>query len=75
MVGLFDQKKLVALVKSPADARLIAAVPEFLAALQGLTATARTFRNVPKEEQNWTVLDDEALEAAFAALAKAEGKP
>ena len=38
-------------------------------ALRNLTATARTFRDVPKDEQDWTVTDDEALDAAFAALA------
>jgi len=54
-----------------ANARLIAAAPELLAALQALTATARTFRNVPKGQQEWTALDDEALNAAFSAIAKA----
>lgn len=55
------------------NARLIAAAPELLAALESLTATARTFRNVPKPAQEWTALDDEALAAAFAAIAKARG--
>ena len=50
------------------------ATPELLAALQALTATARTFRNVPKEEHEWGPLDDEAIEAAFAAIAKATGE-
>lgn len=45
---------------------------ELLAALQAVTATARTFRNVPKDDQEWTPIDDEALDAAFAAIAKAE---
>jgi hypothetical protein len=54
-----------------ANARLIAAAPELLAALQNLCATARTFRNVPKDEQEWGPIDDEALDAAFTALAKA----
>ncbi len=53
-------------------ARLRALNAELVAALKALTATARTFRNVPKDEQEWTSLDDEALEAAFAALAKGE---
>lgn len=56
-----------------ANARLVAAAPELLEALKALAATARTFRNVPKHEQEWTPLDEEALEAAFAAIAKAEG--
>ncbi len=56
-----------------ADARLIAAAPDLLAALEGLTATARTFRNVPTEDQEWTPIDDEALDAAFAVIDKARG--
>lgn len=36
--------------------------------LRNLTATVRTFRNVPKDQQEWTPLDDAALDAAFAAL-------
>ena len=54
-----------------ANGRLIAAAPELLEALQAVTATYRTFRNVPADQQEWTVLDDEALAAAFAAIAKA----
>ena len=57
---------------SRADARLIAAAPELLAALEALTSTARTFRNVPLDEQQWTSLDDDALNSAFAAIAKAK---
>ena len=57
-----------------ANAYLIAAAPELLEALQGLASTTRTFRNVPKAEQEWTAMDDEALTAAFAAIAKARGK-
>jgi hypothetical protein len=37
-------------------------------ALRALTATARTFRNVPKKDQEWTPSDDDALNAAFSAL-------
>lgn len=48
------------------------AAPELLEALKALTCTARTFRDVPKEEREWTSLDDEAIDAAFAAIAKAE---
>ena len=47
---------------------------DLVAALSALVCTARTFRNVPKDEQEWTSLDDEALDAAFAALAKAKGE-
>ena len=54
-------------------ANQLEAVPDLVAALEALAATARTFRNVPAERQEWTSLDDEALEAAFAAIAKAEG--
>ena len=46
---------------------------DLLAALKALTATSRTFRNVPKDEQEWTSLDDEALDNAFAVLARARG--
>jgi len=45
-----------------------------LDALRALSATARTFRNVPVDEQEWTPLDDEALDAAFAAIAAATGE-
>ena len=55
-----------------ANARLIAAAPDLLAALEALTATARTFRNVPKDEQAWGPIDDEALDSAFAAILKAK---
>ncbi len=65
-------RELIATV-SDNDAPLIAAAPDLLAALEALTATARTFRNVPKREQEWTPIDDEALAAAFAAVAKARG--
>ena len=54
-------------------AALMAAAPELLAALQDLTITARTFRNVPKENQDWTSYDDMALDNAFAAIARATG--
>lgn len=45
---------------------------ELYNALVALASTARTFRNVPKDEQDWGPLDDEALEAAFVAIEKAE---
>ena len=56
-----------------ANCTLIAAAPDLLKALRALASTARTFRNVPKEEQEWTSIDDDALKAAFAAIAKATG--
>jgi len=43
-----------------------------LAALKALVATVRTFRNVPKKEQEWTSLDEAALTEAFAAIEEAE---
>lgn len=46
-------------------------LPELVAALKGLAATARTFRNVPKEDQQWTSIDDDALDNAFAVIEKA----
>jgi hypothetical protein len=61
-------------IYSEANARLIAAAPDLLAALEALAATARTFRGVPAEEQEWTPIDDEALDAAFAAIAQATGE-
>ena len=45
-----------------------------LATLVALTATARTFRNVPKAKQDWGPLDDEALDGAFAAIEQARAK-
>lgn len=63
----------VAVAYDVKDTALLAAAPELLAALQGLASTARTFRNVPKAKQEWTGLDDDALAAAFAAIAKARG--
>ena len=72
---------MVAIVHNPkADpaegakiAALMAAAPEMLAALQALTITARTFRNVPKENQDWTAYDDMALDNAFATITRATG--
>jgi hypothetical protein len=46
-----------------------------ISALRALTNTARTFRAVPKDEQEWTSIDDEALDAAFAILDKHDTKP
>lgn len=57
-----------------ANARLISAAPDLFKALKALVSTARTFRDVPKDEQEWTSIDDDALEAAFDAIAKATGE-
>ena len=51
---------------------LHSAAPDMLAALKAVVSTYRTFRDVPKDEQEWTPLDDEALDAAFAAIERAE---
>lgn len=55
-----------------ANARLIAAAPDLYVALTNLVATTRTFRNVPKDKQEWTPLDDEALNEAFEVLTKVQ---
>lgn len=52
-----------------ADARLFAAAPELLAALEALHACHRAFSG----NENWTMLDDEARALAEAAIAKAKG--
>jgi hypothetical protein len=57
-----------------AHLRIMHAGPKLFAALQALVATARTFRNVPQRDQQWTSIDDDALEAAFAAIEEATGR-
>lgn len=50
-------------------------MPDLLEAvkvLRAVTGTYRTFRDVPQDEQAWTSIDDDALESAFAVLAKLE---
>ena len=54
--------------------RVAHAGPKLLAALLALAATARTFRNVPEGVQQWTSIDDDALEGAFAAIDEATGR-
>jgi hypothetical protein len=49
-------------------------IEDLKTSLTNLLATARTFREVPKEEQQWSTSDDEAMEAGFAALAAYEAK-
>ena len=53
-----------------ANAHLIAAAPDLLAALRDLHACHRAFSGA----DNWTALDDDARAAAEAAIAKAEGR-
>jgi antitoxin (DNA-binding transcriptional repressor) of toxin-antitoxin stability system len=55
--------------RDKADARLIAAAPDLLEALSKLTAL---FEKHPASKQPLTA---SAIEAARAAIAKAEGKP
>ena len=50
-----------------ANARLIAAAPDLLAALKAIHACHRAFSNT----ENWTALDDEARSAAESAINKA----
>ena len=57
-------------VKATADARLIAAAPDLLAALEALHACHRAFSG----NDNWTMLDDEARALAENAIAKAKGQ-
>jgi|APGre2960657404_1045060.scaffolds.fasta_scaffold224037_2 hypothetical protein len=54
--------------KAAANARLIAAAPDMLAALKALHAAHRAFSG----SEDWGVYDDEARAAAEAAIAKAE---
>ena len=60
--------------EADSNARLIAAAPELLKALEHVVSTYRTFRGVPESEQMWTSTDDAALEEGFAAIAKAKGE-
>jgi hypothetical protein len=53
-----------------ANARLIVAAPDLLEALEALHACHRAFSS----NDNWTSLDDDAREAAEAAIAKAKGE-
>lgn len=52
-----------------ANARLIAAAPDLLAALEAVTACLRGFHAA----DDFGPLDDEALDAAFEAINKAKG--
>jgi len=60
---------------SEEQAKLIAAAPELLEALKALASTARTFSDcVPNKDKMWTSIDEDALTAAFKAIAKATGE-
>ena len=70
---IFTENLRVATVECPrkewkANARLIAAAPDMLAALKALHAAHRAFSG----SEDWGVYDDEARAAAEAAIAKAE---
>ena len=56
------------------NARLIAAAPELLEALRKLLADAENVRRVMLREAGIGMVDENALDAARAAIAKAEGK-
>lgn len=56
--------------KAAANARLIAAAPDMLAALKAIHAAHRAF----SASEDWGVYDDEARAAAEAAIAKAKGE-
>ena len=66
IVGAPDEKE------SYANARLFAAAPDLLRALRNLASITRTFRNVPKSKQEWTPVDDAALDEAYAIISKVE---
>jgi hypothetical protein len=53
-----------------ADAHLIAAAPDLLAALEAVTACLRGFH----ASDDFGPLDDEAVDAALEAIAKAKGE-
>lgn len=51
-----------------------ALITDLLSALEAMVSTHRTFRDVPKDEQEWTSLDDDAMDSAISAIAKAKGE-
>jgi hypothetical protein len=53
-----------------ANARLIAAAPDLLAALKAIHSCHRAFSGA----DNWTLLDDEVRDIAERAIAKALGE-
>lgn len=56
-----------------ANAKLIASAPELLEACKEAFNSLRTFRNVPKDEQEFTSFDEEVMKLLNQAINKAEG--
>lgn len=74
--GLISEEstgKTIAVSYDPKDAALIASAPDLVFALSELASSARTFRNVPDDAQQWTSFDEERLQYAFNLLANLEG--
>jgi hypothetical protein len=67
--GTWGTRKIACLDEPSAET-----VRDMLTALAAIVTTYRTFRNVPKRQQEWTTIDDDALGAGFAAIAKAKGR-
>lgn len=70
---LEEGKATVEALRAEIDA-LRATNAERLLTLKALAATARTFRNVPAKDQQWTSLDDDALGSAFEIINRAESE-
>lgn len=64
---------LVAMVYSPANARLIAAAPELLAALRMVADEVCCFEDGPRPYSGDSYLPEKFKDAIRAAIAKAEG--
>jgi hypothetical protein len=62
-------------VERDRNADLIADAPGMMQLLKAVAATYRTFRGVPKEQQEWTPLDDEILEAIQKMIHKHKEPP
>ena len=56
-----------------ANAMLCAKAPEMAKALKAVHSLYRTFRDVSKDEQQWTQLDDEAIELIESLLNSING--
>lgn len=53
---------------------LFAAAPDLLEACKAVVQTYRTFRNVPKCDQQWTSIDDDVMEQLERAIEKASAQ-